>query len=74
MTHIGLANGHKTKIILYFDEPDILLLQQPFVGEKPHDIDLIDLIFFTGGNKQRGPFRFSGSVVTAGISKGSGRS
>src|ERR1700677_1689523 len=58
MTHRRLAEGYEGKEVLYFDEPDIFFFQWSFIGKEANDIDLIDLVFFTGGNKERRPFRF----------------
>src|SRR5580658_1860828 len=58
MTHRRLAEGYEGKEVLYFDEPDILFFELSFIGEEANDIDLIYLVFFTGGNKERGPFGF----------------
>src|ERR1700683_2390862 len=58
MTHRRLAEGYEGKEVLYFNEPDILFFELSFIGEEANDIDLIDLVFLTGGNKKRRPFRF----------------
>src|ERR1041385_4147823 len=59
MRYSRLSDGHKTKEIFDLDQPNILLLQLSLVGEKSHYIHLVDLVFFTRGNKQSGPLGFS---------------